>query len=145
EHLGRCDGLDRRMCHVFAVSCGKSHFCASVPDILRTTQLPLPPQTAKNSLKQGARSAFYANPRHDTSYWAEKTAGFNFDRADQVDAAKYNLIQWQGLVGEDVPYPAVRDGRDLSKHRKALLKQWRESRLAAFTKQQATLHAGGGK
>ena len=145
EHLGTFDALDSPMTDVFTVTGGKWDFNAIVPDILRTTQLPLPPQTAKNSLKQDALSAFYAKPRHDASYWAEKTTGFNFDRADQVDAAKYNLIQWQGLVGEDVPYPAVRDGRDLSKHRKALLKQWRESRLAAFTKQQATLHAGGGK
>src|SRR2546430_1812278 len=91
--------------------------------IITATRWCLPPQPAKNSLKQDALSAFYAKPRHDASYWAEKTTGFNFDRADQVDAAKYNLIQWQGLVGEDVPYPAVRDGRDLSKHRKALLKQ----------------------
>jgi len=48
-------------------------------------------------------------------YWAAKTAGFNFDRADQVDAPTYNLILWQGLVGENVAYPAGRDGRDLSK------------------------------
>ena len=33
---------------------------------------------------------------------------------------------------ENIPYPTVRDGRDLSKHRKPLLKQLRESRVAAL-------------
>jgi hypothetical protein len=51
------------------------------------------------------------------------------------------LILWQGLVGENVAYPAARDGRDLSKKRGALLKEWRQSRTRTFTQQQQT---GGG-
>ncbi len=145
EHLGTYDALDRPMTDVFSKSAKKWDFNAIVPEILRTTQLPLPVKNAKNSLKPDALSVFYAKPRHNASYWAEKTVGFNFDRADQVDAPKYNLIQWQGIVGENVAYPAARDGRDLSKHRTALLKQWRESRLVAFTQQQSTSQPGGGK
>jgi YVTN family beta-propeller protein len=145
EHLGTYDALDSPMTDVFSVNARKWDFNAIVPNILRTTALPLPVQTAKNSPKRDVLSAFYAKPRHDASYWAEKTAGFNFDRADQVDAAKYNLIQWQGLVGDNVPYPALRDGRNLSKHRGALLKQWRELRVAAFSQQQSSSQSGGGK
>jgi DNA-binding beta-propeller fold protein YncE len=141
EHLGTYDALDRPMTDAFSKSAKKWDFDAIVPDILRTTELPLPMKTAKNSLKPDALSAFYAKPRHDAGYWAAKTTGFNFDRADQVDAPTYNLILWQGLVGENVAYPAARDGRDLSKKRGALLKQWRQSRTRAFTQQQQT---GGG-
>ena len=68
--------------------------------------------------------------------------GFDFSRADQVDAPTYNLILWRGLAG-DAPYPAVRNGRDLRKKRGALLKQWREARLAAFAKQQSGRPGGG--
>jgi DNA-binding beta-propeller fold protein YncE len=144
EHLGTYDALERPMTDAFSKSAKKWDFTAIVPDVLRTTQLPLPMKTAKNSLKPDALTAFYAKPTHDAAYWAAKTAGFNFDRADQVDAPTYNLIQWQGLVGDNVPYPSTRSGRDLSKHRRALLKQWRESRTTAFTQQRAAQSGGGG-
>jgi YVTN family beta-propeller protein len=129
EHLGTFDALDRPMTQAFSKTAAKWDFQAIVPEILRTTRLPLPARNAQNSLKQDAFSALYARPRHEASYWAEKTAGFNFTRADQLDAPRYNLIQWQGLMGESVPYPATRDGRDLSKHRAALLRQWRAERI----------------
>jgi YVTN family beta-propeller protein len=143
EHLGTYDALQPPMADAFSKSVKKWDFNAIVPDILRTTQLPLPAKTAKNSLKQDALSASYAKPRHDAAYWAAKTAGFDFDRADQVDAPTYNLILWQGLVGDDVPYPSTRSGRDLSKHRGALLKHWRESRTQALAQQRTTQSCGG--
>ena len=149
EHLGTFDALDRPMTEAFSKTTSKWDFNSIVPDILRGTNLPLPVATAENTLKKNALSAFYAKPTHDAAYWAAKTVGFDFSREDRVDAAKYNLIQWQGLVGENVPYPTARDGRDLSKNRKALLQQWRASRLLAFTASSATAEkvaqTGGGK
>jgi YVTN family beta-propeller protein len=149
EHLGTYDALDRPMTEVFSKKTKKWDFNSIVPDILRTTQLPLPVADAKNTLKKNRLSRFYAKPTHDAAYWAAKTVGFDFSREDRVDAAKYNLIQWQGLVGEKVAYPTVRDGRDLRKNREALLKQWRESRLLAFTEGSTTAkkrtQTGGGK
>ena len=145
EHLGTYDALDRPMTDVFSKQTKKWDFNSIVPDILRSTQLPLPVATAKNTLKKDALTAFYAKPRHNAAYWEAKTAGFDFSREDRMDAAKYNLIQWQGLVGENVLYPAVRDGRDLSKNRQALLRQWRESRVQAFKETTSTTQTGGGK
>ena len=133
EHLGVYDALDRPMTEVFFRDATKWDFHSIVPEILRSTQLPLPAKTAKNSLKVDALAAFYTQPRHDASYWASETAGFNFDRADQIDAQKYNLIQWRGLVGESVPYPSAREGRNLRKNRAALLRKWRESRSLAYS------------
>jgi DNA-binding beta-propeller fold protein YncE len=145
QHLGTYDALDRPMTDAFSKSAKKWDFTSVVPDILRTmTQLPLPGDKAKNSMKKNALWAFYAKPTHDAAYWAEKTAGFNFDQADQVNASAYNLILWKGLRGDNLAYPAERDGKDLSKHRGALLKQWRESRIREFTQQQRTMQAGGG-
>jgi YVTN family beta-propeller protein len=143
EHLGTYDALERPMTDAFSKNAKKWDFRAIVPHILRTTQLPLPGDNANDSPKRDALRAFYAKPRHDAAYWEAKTAGFNFDRADQVDAPTYNLILWQGLVGDNVPYPATRSGRDLSKHRGALLKRWRESRTQAFAQQRAAQSGGG--
>ena len=142
QHLGTYDALQEPMTDVFSKSAKKWDFRSIVPEILRTTQLPLPGDNAKNPLKKDALSAFYAKPRHDAAYWSIKTAGFNFDQADQVDAPTYNLILWKGLVGDNVQYPAGRDGRDLSKKRGALLKQWRESRIREFTQQQRSTQSG---
>jgi YVTN family beta-propeller protein len=144
EHLGTFDALDRPMTDIFSKKTKKWDFNSIVPDILRTTQLPLPVATAKNTLKKNALSALYRKPTHTAAYWAAKTEGFDFSHEDRVDAAKYNLIQWQGLVGENVPYPAVRDGRDLSKNREALLKQWRESRVLGFVKRSSSGQSGDG-
>jgi YVTN family beta-propeller protein len=144
EHLGTFDALQRPMTDAFSKDAKKWDFDSIVPAILRTTKLPLPAASAKNSLKEDAFSAFYAKPRHDAAYWTAKTVGFNFDQADQIDAAKYNLILWQGLAGQNVPYPAARSGRDLSKKRGALLKKWREAQMQAFTQQQRATQSGGG-
>jgi YVTN family beta-propeller protein len=145
EHLGTYDALERPMTDAFSMSTTKWDFNAIVPDILRTsTQLPLPVATAKNTLKKNALSAFLAKPRHDASYWAAKTEGFDFSREDRVDAAKYNLIQWQGLVSENIPYPTIRDGRDLRRNRAALLNQWRKSRIQTLKESSSATQTGGG-
>jgi len=145
EHLGTFDALQRPMSDVFSKSVKKWDFASIVPDILRTTDLPLPGSNAKHSTKKDAFSEFYAKPRHDAAYWTEKTAGLNFDRADQIDSGKYNLILWQGLAGKNVPYPVERSGVDLSKRRGARLKRWRKSRMQAFRQQRGATETTGGK
>jgi YVTN family beta-propeller protein len=146
EHLGTYDALQRPMTDAFSTHSAKWDFNSIVPDILRTSLLPLPVKTVKNS-KPDALSAFYAKPRHDASYWAAKTIGFDFTQEDRVDAPTYNLILWKGLVGENVPYPTTRDAQDLSKKRSTLLKQWRDARLSSFREQQfvTSTESGGGK
>ena len=61
--------------------------------------------------------------RHDAAYWAAKTKGMDFSVEDHIDSAKFNRIIWHGLVGKDVPYPTMRNGRDLRKNRAVLLKE----------------------
>ena len=67
------------------------------------------------------------HPVHDAAYWSEKTKGFDFTSEDKLDSGQFNLVLWNGLKGKDQPYPAERDGRDLSKNRKQLLRQTREA------------------
>ena len=92
-----------------------------VPDVLRTTQLPLPPATAANRLRQTRTVRAFSRPPRDASYWGEKMAGLDFSRSDHLDSARFNRLLWAGLKGEDTPYPTTRSGSDLRRNRQRLL------------------------
>lgn len=124
EPMGLQVALAEPMSEVFAKSGGAWDYNAIVPDILRSTDLPLPPATTVQSVSAQAASA-QAQIRpafisRSAEYWAAKTADQDFKRADNLDAGKFNRVLWEGLKG-DVPYPTVRHGRDLSKDRARLL------------------------
>jgi len=132
EHLGTTDALAAPMADVFGTKAAWD-FNAIVPDILRTTQLPLPMPQQTKAARRDALWALYARPRHDAAYWADKTRGFDFSREDRLDAGLYNRIVWTGLVGEKVPYPTARNGQDLRHNREELLKEFRKNRLAVLS------------
>jgi len=120
--MGLNDALQAPMTDVFSKDAATWSYSARVPAVLRSTQLPLPPASAPKA----ATSA----PGHDAAYWAEKTAGFDFSSEDKLDSARFNLVLWKGMKGEDQPYPTERDGRDLRKNRQELLKQFEEKQPA---------------
>ncbi len=109
--LGLYDTLQPPMTDVFSDQQSEWTYTAKVPAVLRTTQLPLPADKA----------AAPAKPAHDAAYWDAKTQGFDFNEEDKLDTAAFNQILWEGLKG-DAPMPEERDGRDLSKNRRELLK-----------------------
>ncbi len=96
------DANARPMASVFDLSNASWDYRARVPDMLRTTSLPLPQQ-------HGAANT--ARPLHDAAYWADATKQFDFSTEDRLDAGAYNRILWSGMKG-DAPYPATRDGRN---------------------------------
>ncbi|HKV28158.1 MAG TPA: bifunctional YncE family protein/alkaline phosphatase family protein, partial [Candidatus Acidoferrales bacterium] len=110
--MGINDDVIEPMADVFTTQAHAWSYTAIVPEILRSTKLPVP----------GATSA-EASSRHSAAYWAAKTKGFDFRVEDRIDSAKFNRIIWQGLAGKDAPYPEVRDGRDLRENRTKLLKE----------------------
>jgi DNA-binding beta-propeller fold protein YncE len=73
-------------------------FDAKPSSVLLKTDLPLSPS---------ARAAALLQPEtrvsHDSSYWAEKTAGFDFSAEDRIDSDKFNRILWEGILAS--PYP----------------------------------------
>jgi YVTN family beta-propeller protein len=130
EHLGTTDAVAQPMTDIFSKKTRSWDFQAIVPDILRTTQLPLPAQSAKRAkTPTDPLWALYARPRHDAHFWDTQTHDFNFNVEDKLDTGRYNLILWKGLIGDGVPYPTVRTARDLRRNREALLKQWRSERI----------------
>jgi DNA-binding beta-propeller fold protein YncE len=111
--LGLNDALARPMSDIFDVTKADWSFKAQVPAVLRTTTLPLPPE-------QAAEAACPARPARSAAYWTAAMAGQDFSREDHLDTVRFNHALWRGLKG-DAPYPAARDGRDLSQDRAALL------------------------
>src|SRR6202020_193559 len=63
---------------------------------------------------------------HDSAWWAAKTKGFDFSDADRVDSDAFNRVLWEGTMGDNVPYPTVRNRQDLRQNRAQLIKRWRE-------------------
>jgi hypothetical protein len=122
EPMGLQVALADPMTDVFDRSQRSWTYTAVVPEVLRTTQLPLPTATAANSLPVSDRVRRFSKPRQTAGYWAKAMEGQNFNREDNLDTVKFNRVLWEGLMGSDVPYPAVRHGRDLSRKRDQLLK-----------------------
>lgn len=120
--MGINDAVAEPMADVFTTEYKPWTYTAIVPEILRSTQLPIGNAAAGGGTAQSG-SAAYAKPRHDATYWAKKAKGMDFSVEDHVDPAKFNRIVWYGLVGDDVPYPTVRDGRNLRGNREELLKK----------------------
>ncbi len=120
--MGLYDGTAEPMAAIFDLGQPQWTFQSTVPEVLRTTQLPLPGRTTVNSLPSTAANRAYSKPRHNAKYWGKVMEGQNFDKEDDLDEVDYNHALWIGLKGKRVPYPNVRDGRDLRENRGALLK-----------------------
>ena len=112
--MGLNDALAEPMTEVFDLNQTHWAFDARVPTVLRTTQLPLPPVTT-------AEAGCAVQSRRSAAWWAQAMAGQDFSQEDRLNTPAYNHALWRGLRG-DSPYPAARDGRDLSRDRPALLK-----------------------
>jgi hypothetical protein len=133
EPLGINDGLEDPMADVFQVQLEPWTYSAIVPQVLRTTALPLPPPVVvKTQVRSGTAASAYATPRHNAKYWESKTRGLDFDKADNLDTPRFNRILWAGMMGERVPYPTFRTGADLSKDRESLLQQTKKRTVPAL-------------
>jgi hypothetical protein len=114
------DGFEGPMTDVFENGHNIWSYDAIVPDVLRTTALPLPVATA-NAHRQSGIQLAHAKTRYDATYLEALTRGMDFSVEDHVDAARFNRIVWAAMKGDSVPYPTKRDGRDLRHDRARLL------------------------
>lgn len=117
--MGITDGLALPMAELFEKVKRPWSYAALVPEVLRTTGLPLPERTAANSLPLTGKAMVYAKPKRSTDYWAEVMGGQDFSVEDNLDEPRFNRALWQGL--KDAPYPSERHGHDLSEDRAKLL------------------------
>ncbi|HWR75759.1 MAG TPA: bifunctional YncE family protein/alkaline phosphatase family protein [Thiobacillus sp.] len=117
--MGITDGLALPMAELFEKKKRPWGYTALVPEVLRTTGLPLPERTAVNSLPLTGKAMAYAKPKRNAEYWAEVMGGQDFSVEDNLNEPRFNRALWQGL--KDAPYPSERHGRDLSEERAKLL------------------------
>jgi DNA-binding beta-propeller fold protein YncE len=94
------DALAVPMSDVFDPEQGAWTYRALVPNVLRSTQLPLPPDSH-------ARIEY---PTHSAIYWARAMKGQDFSGPDRIDLATFNRALWRGLKGSD-HYPVTRKSK----------------------------------
>jgi hypothetical protein len=127
EPLGLYDAALEPMANVFQPEPADWTFTAAVPEVLRSTQLPLPRAANAKSpaaLNLGHPGDRYAAPRHDAAYWDDKMKGLDFSTEDRLDTDRFNRALWEGLKGKGIAYPQRRGGRNLSHHRQKLLRDF---------------------
>jgi DNA-binding beta-propeller fold protein YncE len=95
--IGLNDALAAPMSDVFDPNQKSWSYKAIVPNVLRSTQLPLPPK----------EHATIEYPTHSAKYWARAMAGQDFSGLDQINPVTFNRALWRGLKGK-AAYPAVR-------------------------------------
>ena len=116
QPMGLYDGLTEPMAEVFDRNQRSWDYEALVPEILYSTQLPLPPRTTAKVAPSGPS-------RRTAQYWATAMADQNFASEDRLDEPRFNRALWAGLKGEHVPFPTHRHGRDLRIGRAELLRR----------------------
>jgi DNA-binding beta-propeller fold protein YncE len=99
---GLNDGLSEPMSELFTRRLAPWTYQAIVPNVLRSTRLPLPPAA-------GAEHA--VQPRHDAAYWQAAMAGQDFSAPDRVEPVAFSRALWRGLKGEE-PYPVGQAGQE---------------------------------
>jgi YVTN family beta-propeller protein len=120
-HLNVFDAYQRPMSDIFDTNQASWTYTATPSTLLSATSLPI--TTAM--LDRHLRPPRLLKLTHGPAYWARALEGFDFSVEDHLDTARYNRIVWKGLMG-NVPYPTVRDGRDLRQNRELLLKKARK-------------------
>ena len=103
--MGLNDALAQPMSDVFDTVQTDWNYTALVPNVLRSTRLPLPAAT---------NAEHVAQPRRTAAWWAAAMAGQNFAEEDRLDTAAFNRALWRGLKGEPLPkqLAAAPAGRD---------------------------------
>lgn len=119
--MGLTDGLATPMAEVFNIKKRPWSYVAKVPEVLRTTSLPLPARTASDTTSTSSQPMAYNKPKRSAEYWTSVMGGQDFSEEDKLDEPRFNRALWQGL--KDAPYPSERNGRDLSAGRAKLLKK----------------------
>jgi DNA-binding beta-propeller fold protein YncE len=108
------------MTEVFDLNQTAWNYKPLVPDLLRTSQLPLPAATAENSLPRTARVLAFAKDTRPSAYWQKKLGDMDYMEEDKLDTPRFNRELWKGMMGNK-PYPKERSGKNLRANREAFL------------------------
>ena len=104
------DALAAPMAEVFDPSLSPTAvvYAAKVPEILRSTSLPVPAATASKTLAHPVSIAMVGKRRrHDAAYWQRVMLGQNFDREGAFDTPRFARTLRRSIMGNR-PYPSER-------------------------------------
>jgi DNA-binding beta-propeller fold protein YncE len=123
--LGLHDGLSEPMSDVFDLSQAAWSYDVIVPEVLRSTQLPLE-APAQRKTELDAPKGCFSMSRRDAAWWETAMAGQDFSEEDRLDVNKFNAVLWAGLKGEGSVAPH-RPAADLRAGREEMLAAWRQA------------------
>jgi hypothetical protein len=92
--IGLNDAFAVPMSDIFDQNAATWSYKAIVPNVLRSTRLPLPPDS----------HAKVDHPSHPAAYWTRAMAGQDFSAPDRIEPLTFNRALWRGIKG-DTPYP----------------------------------------
>ncbi len=125
--LGLNDGMADPMGAVFDLDQTSWTFEPHVPEVLRTTDLPLPPESPESPESDATNATnCQARPARSAAYWQEAMKGQDFSEEDRLDTVRFNKALWQGLKG-NTPLPTDHRGEDLSRNRAERLAEFRKT------------------
>lgn len=110
--LGLNDALAAPMADLFDPAQTMWSYRASAAEVLRATQLPIPPDRFVPAPATACKT-------RSAEYWSAAMQGQDFSTEDKLDTPAFNAALWRGLASG--PEPVERSGADLSKDRAALL------------------------
>lgn len=112
QHVNLNTAYQKPMSDVFNPAQGPAwSYAATASPVLKSTTLNLS-AIAPDGKVQFADGDY--KPLHDAAWWAEQTKGFDFSSEDRIPADLFNRVIWEGVKG-NVPYPAGRSGKDMSR------------------------------
>jgi YVTN family beta-propeller protein len=137
DHLNQSDANAAPMSDVFSGTPNFTPYSAIIPGSLCAS--PVSPALVPACNNASARITPHMPELRDAAWWAANMRNFDFHREDRLDTDAFNRVLWTGIMGSNVPYPAVRSGLDLRKNRAQLLKKWQTTKKAQMA--EARLHA----
>jgi DNA-binding beta-propeller fold protein YncE len=108
------------MTEVFDLNQSNWSYEAAVPELLRSSELPLPARAAGDAPPGAAKALADARSRHDAAWWQKKLGGMDYDEEDKLDTPRFNRVLWSGMMGKH-PYPGHRSGKNLRENRELML------------------------
>lgn len=93
EPMGLTDALARPMTAMFDMrGSSKWSYRARVPEVLRSTQLPIGPSSQISAIEAPCPTRY-----RSSAYWTAAMAGQDFRTEDHLDAPRFNDALWKGL------------------------------------------------
>jgi phosphoesterase family protein len=118
DHLGMNDANAAPMDDVFSMTADNSPYDVIIPGVL--CKPPVHPDLVPECRTSHHRTDA-PPPLESPQWWSQKTKHYSWTGPDQNDPNAFNRLVWEGTMGAHVPYPAERNGADLSDDRARVL------------------------